>query len=344
MITMNPEERKKRGRYKGYLNPGASFILPRRTAKRYKQEFEDAQNVPSDDSGEYASMSEDEVAQGPSDISLVLLEDVRPKHRDIASPGSLPDNALHVADDEAAVPESGDTIPLLDTTVASPSTLEEARVGSEHFGLTGTAAKNSTKSGLADGLADFFSELVSQKVTLSRGDILMMVLKYSLHMNLSFTGLTGLIKMINSFFEYPILPDTKHGINKVFEKSGTSMAFHFFCPQCLIYLGSCAPGSLLHCSQCGQPCGSSAMADAPFFVLLDLPSQLRKVLKECEFRDLTEPLQSTDTLSDMLDGSMYREFVAATEGWPQNQLHTKCRRQPCLQVKWYINLAHSAYY
>lgn len=47
-------------------------------------------------------------------------------------------------------------------------------------------------------------------------------------------------------------------------------------------------------------------------MLFDIPSQLQKLLKGCEFLDLTEPLEFNGTLSDMKDGSMYRDFVTAT--------------------------------
>lgn len=49
-----------------------------------------------------------------------------------------------------------------------------------------------------------------------------------------------------------------------------------------------------------------------FFVLFDIPSQLQKVLKGCDFLDLTEPLEPKDGFSDIYDGDLYRAFVAST--------------------------------
>ncbi|XP_077544868.1 uncharacterized protein LOC144158083 [Haemaphysalis longicornis] len=161
-------------------------------------------------------------------------------------------------------------------------------------------------------IAGLFKEVLSRKLVVLKGDILLMVLKYALRMNLSFTGLASLVDMINSFFDSPVLPRSKYFVNKLLGCQGTQMTFHFFCPECMIYVGEGGPGVSLQCPECKRVCGSSPLCDAPFFVLFDIPSQLQKLLKGCEFLDLTEPLEFNGTLSDMKDGSMYRDFVTAT--------------------------------
>lgn len=54
------------------------------------------------------------------------------------------------------------------------------------------------------------------------------------------------------------------------------------------------------------------MSAAPFFILLDVLAQMRKVLKGCDLQDLTKPLQHSELLSDISNGTMYRDFVEAT--------------------------------
>lgn len=58
----------------------------------------------------------------------------------------------------------------------------------------------------------------------------------------------------------------------------------------------------------------SAMADAPFFVLLDIPSQVQRLLKGCNILDLSKPLRFHDTFSDITDGKVYGHFVTSTIG------------------------------
>lgn len=49
-------------------------------------------------------------------------------------------------------------------------------------------------------LSELFGEIVKDKVAVSKGDILLMVLKYAVHHSLTFLALMELIEMINLFF------------------------------------------------------------------------------------------------------------------------------------------------
>lgn len=89
----------------------------------------------------------------------------------------------------------------------------------------------------------------------------------------------------------------------------------FFCFKCNVHTGHSQSNFFLQCPKCGHVMEFSAMADAPFFVLLDIPSQVQRLLKYCNILlDLAKPLRFYDTFSDITDGKLYRHFVTSTIG------------------------------
>lgn len=160
--------------------------------------------------------------------------------------------------------------------------------------------------------SNIFQEPVNEKVVVSKGDILLMVFKHALKNNLTLTGLSNLIDLINLIFEQPVLPQSRYRITKLLEKSDTSMAFHHFCKKCFTEINQVDPSSPSQCPRCSTVTNVSRISDATFFVLLNVESQLQKLLKKCDLLDLTKPLPHKGTLSDIWDGEMYRNFVFST--------------------------------
>ncbi|XP_037525297.1 uncharacterized protein LOC119402235 [Rhipicephalus sanguineus] len=160
---------------------------------------------------------------------------------------------------------------------------------------------------------DLFTDIVTEKVVLSKGDILLMALKHAVKNNLTLTGLTSLIDLINRIFDKPILPHPRYHLHKLLNKTGTTMTFFFFCPKCFSHIGSVQTNSYLKCLECNHTTFVSSLSDAPFFVTLDVESQHQRLLKDCDLLDLTKPLPPNRTFSDIWDGKMYRTFVAATQ-------------------------------
>ncbi|OXU17908.1 hypothetical protein TSAR_008860, partial [Trichomalopsis sarcophagae] len=82
---------------------------------------------------------------------------------------------------------------------------------------------------------DFLGKITTT-VNKSRGEILLLILKFSISNELSFSGLVNLFKLINSMFETPILPDSRHIIDKLVNpKEGVE--HHAVCQKCIVYLG-----------------------------------------------------------------------------------------------------------
>lgn len=159
---------------------------------------------------------------------------------------------------------------------------------------------------------DLFKGAIKEKVVVCKGDMLLMVLKFALKNNLTFSALTSMIEMVNLFFERPVLPQSKYALGKVFSETGISMTFYFCCDKCFTVTRQAKQGSTVLCPTCSQALTSSSVTDMSFFVLLDPAPQLQKALKGCSILDLSKPLEPVDVVSDIWDGEMYREFVAST--------------------------------
>ncbi|XP_049528985.1 uncharacterized protein LOC125947754 [Dermacentor silvarum] len=160
-------------------------------------------------------------------------------------------------------------------------------------------------------LGELFQGALNEKVVVSKGDMLLMILKHALKNNLTLTALTNLIEMINLFFERPVLPQSKYKLGKLFSESGTGLSFNYICENCRKVSSYTESSHFLQCTNCGCAMATSVNS-ASFFVLLDVPSQLRKVLKNRTIRDLTRPLSTSSSFSDICDGELYRDFVSAT--------------------------------
>ena len=83
-----------------------------------------------------------------------------------------------------------------------------------------------------------FSERVEVPINKTLGEIMLMLLKYSIANRLSFTGMTNLFQLVNSMFEKPILPQSKYLLDKVFNINSNYYEFHALCPSCDNYLGN----------------------------------------------------------------------------------------------------------
>lgn len=150
------------------------------------------------------------------------------------------------------------------------------------------------------------------RVVVSKGDILLMILRYIASNTLSFTALTNLVKMANSFFPN-LFCQSCYLLDKTFGNGGVT--FHFDCPHCFFFVGKLDVNSTsFQCSHCSQVCKVSSVSEPPYFITFDVVSQLQRVLGNSGFLDLTATLQDASPLCDITDGSMYHTFVNETAG------------------------------
>lgn len=205
---MNRQQGKKRGKYKKYLNPEGVFRLPKSTRAADRQMSRQKNNE--------ALSGEAPADARSSDCSSDRFEDA----------GELRTTATNVAATETCVdacydhssqmdwddhqgPEEempvGTTEPCHSAVDTSPSDVEPqdcldlltAEVQPDVLTPSGASAPDSACE--KPVLGELFEEIVSETVVVSKGDMLLMVLKHALKKNLSLTALTSLMYMINSF-------------------------------------------------------------------------------------------------------------------------------------------------
>nr|XP_037269998.1 uncharacterized protein LOC119161561 isoform X2 [Rhipicephalus microplus]XP_037285845.1 uncharacterized protein LOC119178705 isoform X2 [Rhipicephalus microplus] len=327
VIMYQLPKRKKRGPYKRYINHGSDFVLPRSTERGCQQ-----REVPMD-----TSSSDDEAAGQASvstDINGILRTDTlssedeqetssdacstaasrvtsapvspttpelqatndRPQHANpmVSHDTLLNDEELSMSDEDGSEQHDPGELPSEDDMQMPNSPTGPSHGGKSQFG-------------------ELFTDVITERVVLSRGDILLMVLKHAVKNNLSFTGLTSMLDLINRIFEHPILPDSRYQLSKLLSKTGTTMTYYCFCPKCFTHIENAETNASFQCIQCGHRTSVSSLSDMPFFVTLDVESQLQRLLKDCALLDLTKPLHHDGSLGDLCDGEMYHKFAASTQ-------------------------------
>ncbi|XP_075747072.1 uncharacterized protein LOC142804234 isoform X2 [Rhipicephalus microplus] len=293
VIMYQLPKRKKRGPYKRYINHGSDFVLPRSTERGCQQ-----REVPMD-----TSSSDDEAAGQASvstDINGILRTDTlssedeqetssdacstaasrvtsapvspttpelqatndRPQHANpmVSHDTLLNDEELSMSDEDGSEQHDPGELPSEDDMQMPNSPTGPSHGGKSQFG-------------------ELFTDVITERVVLSRGDILLMVLKHAVKNNLSFTGLTSMLDLINRIFEHPILPDSRYQLSKLLSKTGTTMTYYCFCPKCFTHIENAETNASFQCIQCGHRTSVSSLSDMPFFVTLDVESQLQRLLK-----------------------------------------------------------------
>ena len=85
-------------------------------------------------------------------------------------------------------------------------------------------------------LDDDNNETIDVQLVVSKCDIILAVLKFSLVYCLSQTAVADLFKMLNCFFGSKIFPSSRYLVDQ-FSNSRTGMEYHATCPKCKQYVG-----------------------------------------------------------------------------------------------------------
>ncbi|CAN7989766.1 unnamed protein product [Ixodes pacificus] len=286
---------RKRGPYKQYLLPGSQAPVPKSTRYSKRQDA-------LDDDASSPSMATD---PPDSPISQATGSSQDPVGCDLScNTGGVPGTPS--IDYDASDHFTGDDC-------LSDARSRTSSVTSSDQGITdeGGSGANQQASDGASSFRALFRCIIGERVVVSRGDILVMVLKYAATNSLTFTGLTNLVKMVNCFFAEPILPESRYFLGKMFDAGGAT--FHFYCSSCFYYVGELdASCPSFQCPHCSEVCNVSNVSDPPFFITFDVQSQLQRILSSTDFLDLTEPLGDATPMCDITDGSQYRAFVNDT--------------------------------
>lgn len=157
-----------------------------------------------------------------------------------------------------------------------------------------------------------FCDTITTSVERSPAELLLMLLKYSVSNKLPLTSISNLMKLINSVFATPIVPDSRHMINKFFN-SNDSAEFHASCPHCDTYIGKFGELSVTtECANCHTIVDVSKPSSGNYYAIVDPSDAIADYLNA--FEDyytyiMHERRHEKGRIKDVYDGSRYRDFV-----------------------------------
>lgn len=161
------------------------------------------------------------------------------------------------------------------------------------------------------GSADFMQP-IKASVTIKKGELFLMILKFCITNILSVTAMTNLFKLINVIFESPIMPDTRYSLDNLLNPKDHA-EFHAFCHNCTAYIGKFGEiSSIKNCQVCEAELDLDNPSNTSFFVMLDPSTQIQDLISFYEDHYdyvVRERVPNRDRIEDVYDGKEYRKFV-----------------------------------
>lgn len=157
-----------------------------------------------------------------------------------------------------------------------------------------------------------FEEPITVPVNKSVGEIIFMIIKYSLVHALSLSQITDLFMLINCMFVSHILPNTRYLIDKLFHPK-ECMQLHAMCTNCGAYIGKfTCKDNVLICGVCKSKIEVRNCKYKDFFVTLDASLPISKLLEtNSDYYNyvINERVHESGRIRDIYDGKRYRDFV-----------------------------------
>ena len=146
-----------------------------------------------------------------------------------------------------------------------------------------------------------------------------MALKFSVINELPITGCVNLLKLINTIFRTPILPDSRYMIDKLLNPKECAQ-FHAICKNCSVYLGKFGEiESTNICKVCNVKNELDNCNDPSYFTLINPSEQIADLLQNHKdyYEYVTkERIHERGYINDVYDGKKYHEFVKSL---PENE-------------------------
>ncbi|KAJ8670010.1 hypothetical protein QAD02_001269 [Eretmocerus hayati] len=145
----------------------------------------------------------------------------------------------------------------------------------------------------------------------SKAEVMLAVLKFSLKHSLCNTAVAGGFEMFNTFMGKRWLPDTRYKVDKLLNPDD-NVTFHGVCPQCKKYVSSFTrQDRSIHCQRCDIDIDVKKSTYKEYFALINIENELvnlvemdadhyEKVRERC-----SGPIYD---IRDFTDGQLYRKF------------------------------------
>lgn len=157
---------------------------------------------------------------------------------------------------------------------------------------------------------DFFQR-IDTPMDKTKGELFLMLLKFSLTSSLTLTNMTNLFKLFNFQFLEPVLPDSHYMLNNLLNPEGGT-EFHAVCPHCSAYIGKFEEVKCVkNCRVCGGQLDLLNACNVSYFVIINPARQISHLLNIYENHYdyvMKERNYNVDKITDVHDGNAYRKF------------------------------------
>ncbi|KAL7294422.1 hypothetical protein TKK_0012422 [Trichogramma kaykai] len=155
-------------------------------------------------------------------------------------------------------------------------------------------------------------EKINVPTDISRGELLLMLLKFSIRNELSMSAMTNLFQLVNTIYKRPVLFNSRHMLDKFFNVKD-QLQYQIICYECSSDLGTDRLEKIT-CSICNAENDKNNQEKSAYFVLLNPAEQIRDLLMQNleYFTYVTQQRpHEFSHLSDVYDGIKYREFLSS---------------------------------
>lgn len=159
-----------------------------------------------------------------------------------------------------------------------------------------------------------FFDTITTPVNISRGELLLMLLKFSLMNHACLTEMSKLFRLINAIFVKPILPESRYMLNMILNPDNNTELYGC-CPKCGNCLGKLGEvDENVVCNICQNQTDLSTPSCENLFAVLDTSKSISDIINSHEdyYNNIVkERVYEENHMKDIYDGKMYRDFVSA---------------------------------
>ncbi|XP_072162404.1 uncharacterized protein [Bemisia tabaci] len=160
---------------------------------------------------------------------------------------------------------------------------------------------------------------VLPNVTLTKFEILVMLIHFAIRFKLSDAGVKALIKMINDILGVSIISPSIYMFNKIFTSEKTKTSY-LYCSKCLLLLGKKEDcDNMVECPAptCREPVEPKSANKGHFFVTISVEDQIYEKLRidgESLLSYRQNRVQSDEVIRDSFDAITFKELEKKASG------------------------------
>ncbi|XP_033646571.1 uncharacterized protein LOC117305804 [Asterias rubens] len=151
-------------------------------------------------------------------------------------------------------------------------------------------------------------EKVSAGSALTKFQLLILLLSFVIRHHLSDSGLGDLLKILN-LIQLDCVPKTKYRFYANFKTTKETVEMHFYCDDCLAYIGM--DPLVSHCPDCKCPFSKrDSKCRGNFFLYLPIAQQLKELFENPGLANLIRTPVNNGNIRDISDGLSYQKLKA----------------------------------